>query len=118
MIRQLVCRECAAKVAGPLHPEDLAQGFQRRVNYVTGRTPPGHGITLNGEFFPLDNLCCDHCNQNITGTICVAITDWRPDRENARIWETEFGQVVPEETVKLADKLSGEAPKAPDSARR
>ena len=103
MSRQLLCRKCGDKFQ--LYPEDKAHGFFLRKTYLSLGYPDGkHGVIVNGEFTPMSEYLCDLCSEVISNTVAVAISIFKMDSPIGN-WEEEFGQVVPWEAVKVADKL-------------
>jgi hypothetical protein len=93
MIRQLLCRACALfNVKGHLKIEDRRMGWQERTCWVSLRNPP---------------LICDLCGDPLED-FAMARTSWRGSpNDKPRDWECEFGEIVPPETIKLTDKLTG-----------
>lgn len=79
-----------------LHPEDARNGYtMRRVMVEIGAPPPGHGITVNGEFSPLKEIICDVCGEVCPrGQPACAVTMWRPSRETPPDWESDYGKVL------------------------
>lgn len=82
-----------------MHPEDVANGWQRRFVCGVARKPAIHevkiytaGVLDTTESLP--TLCCDNCGESIPdGTTCVAITMWR-DGGLIGQWEYEFMQLL------------------------
>lgn len=98
MSRRIVCRKCGSTESWrPLHPEDVAMGFQQR--FVTGkaRKPAVHEIKtyVGGRLTNTEHLAtirCDHCGAAIRdGEKCVAISMWRDGQMGD--WESEFMDV-------------------------
>jgi hypothetical protein len=91
MKREILCVACAAKTV-PMHPQDVLNGFKRRITPLAVKKPDHHGLTINGEFKPLRSLVCDHCAQPITdGTRASAVTWWNTHREDEPgLWEEEY----------------------------
>lgn len=86
--RKIVCETCAPKRL-PMHPEDVANGFQRRCVELRARRPEGHGVRIGGEFFPSRSLVCDDCGQAIAdGARVMAITMWRDIEPGP--WEEDY----------------------------
>lgn len=107
MTRQLLCRECGEKlVERPIHELDRLMGWKRRVLYLSTIKPKDHGITVNRKFTPMADLRCDLCNKVITGEIAMAVSMWR-DPDGFPNWETQYGTVLPESSVKMQDVLIG-----------
>jgi hypothetical protein len=104
MIRQLLCQTCGKDYR--LHPEDKAFGWKARAAFVSAVKPTGHGITINGEFHHLPELICDLCGETLTGQIAIAVTMWQGDEPEH--WESEYGTVVPAESVKMDNLLKGQ----------
>lgn len=91
MKREIICHNCKDKLL-PMHPEDAANGMQRRIVKLRVRKPAGHGLVENGKFRPLGSLLCDHCCFRIPdGDLAWAVTSWFDTREGEpRMWEEEF----------------------------
>jgi len=105
MVRELRCRKCGDGFK--VHPSDKAMGWNGRKCYISCVTPKGHGLTVNGVFSPMGQLVCDSCGEKITGKVAVAVTQWQPKREGTpQCWENEYGTIMPDEAVKMADKLT------------
>lgn len=107
MTRKLLCRSCGEK--WDLHPDDRRDGWSMRKVYVSlGAPPPGHGMSLNGKFSPMSELCCDSCSEVLNNSIAVAVTMWRGSHEppQPRCWEEEYGTVMLPEAVKVHDTLT------------
>jgi len=82
-------------------------GWRQRKAFLSAVTPEGHGLTMNGVFAPLEQLYCDRCNQPITGTTVVAVTNWNESREGEPLcWESEYGTIMPPEAVEAERRLS------------
>lgn len=97
MTRLILCPACGEARKQPIHPEDAAAGYQKRVLDIVARRPPNHAITFItdgvSETEPLPSLMCDGCGAAIIdGSLAVAVTMWRPDREDALDWENEYSQ--------------------------
>lgn len=76
MTRNIVCADCN-KHYMPMHPEDVAAGWQRR--FVD--------LTIAGH------LSCDWCNRRLEpGAPTVAVTMWR-DNIEPYTWETAYGSI-------------------------
>lgn len=91
MIRKIYCEKCSV-LLGPLHPEDVADGWQIRQVNIKAKKPAEHFIVLNGVREDLPVMLCDLCNGPIPdGSKAVAVTQWRGP-EPAR-WESAFGEV-------------------------
>lgn len=108
MNRHILCRACGERQrTQAMHPEDKAMGWKRRFAYISGAVPTGHGFKLNGEFHPLFDIHCDGCDKPITGEIAIARTMWNTNREGEpRQWESEYGKILSDREVKLADALN------------
>ena len=98
MTRTIICKACHAKQK-PMHPEDVAMGFQRRTVQGLAKKPEVHGITIlkGGKEVSreeLTTLQCDHCGLAIPdGSPIAAVTMWRTEREGEPLaWENDFFQ--------------------------
>lgn len=91
MKREILCADCAKKVV-PMHPQDVLDGFHRRIVPLLAKKPEVHGVTVNGEFHPMRSLVCDHCATPISdGTVAAAVTWWCEHREGEpERWEKEY----------------------------
>lgn len=105
MSRQLLCRKCGDK--SKHHPDDKAIGFAYRKVYLSCALPEGHGLRVNGLFTRLEELYCDICGEVITGNIVAAVSMWRHEDNTCVMseWEQDYGNVLTDEAVALADKL-------------
>lgn len=103
----MLCRKCGE--TAELHPEDKAAGFHARKVYLSVVKPKHHGITLNGVFHPMETVVCDSCSADIGGAVAIALTAWR-GTDVPRDWESDYGTVLPDESVVLSDVLSGNEP--------
>lgn len=96
MSRRIVCENCGKEA---MHPEDVANGWQRRFVQGKARKPAVHevkiytaGVLDTTESLP--TLVCDNCGAPIPdGAPCVAITIWR-DGGLMGQWEHEFMQLL------------------------
>jgi hypothetical protein len=105
MNREIICQSCGSKLK-PLHPEDVKNGFKRRVVDIVAKRPEDHKITeLAGP--DLDNMAvvtitmlptlqCDRCGTPIPdGQPCKALTMWRASKEPEPCeWESEFNAPI------------------------
>lgn len=91
MKREILCSTCAARRL-PSHPDDIAAGYVSRRVEIKAKVPPNHGLTINGQFHPMEAIRCDLCNEVLTdGTPAVALTTWNQNRESEpRLWEQEY----------------------------
>lgn len=89
MIREILCPDCARRYN--LHPLDSARGLQmRKVEIAKVRVPDRHGVTINGEFRPMEAIHCDHCDSIVSGA-AVACTTWDKRRQGEPgNWEGEY----------------------------
>ncbi len=109
MTRHIYCRKCGeASIKRGLHAVDRAMGWKFRCVYISAQKPEGHGITVITEtestFSPLSDIECDGCGRACTGEVAIARTMWR-DVAEPPMWETEYGNILPEAAVKTLDKL-------------
>lgn len=94
MSRRITCVKCSY---GPMHPEDVANGFERRIVTGKARKPAVHQIKTytDGkltETETLATLVCDDCGAPIPdGNKCIAVSVWRGCELDA--WESEFMEV-------------------------
>lgn len=97
MIRRIHCIACGA---GQEHPEDVAEGWKRRVIQGVVHKPDVHEIHIRSgtpwaptgpeTVIPLPSLMCDLCGEPIPdGTKAMAITQWKGETEPL-LWEREF----------------------------
>jgi hypothetical protein len=107
MTRHLYCEACGKEQ--PMHPEDVAAGLkQRRLTFVA-RKPAEHYVTMQGERKDVE-LTCDSCNGDINGMPVVAVTMWRPERENEPLlWEPEFGYTGTHCPIRIPEPKAGRA---------
>lgn len=90
MIRHLRCRECGPLV---LAADDRADGWKQRAVVIA--------VTSQDKV-------CDGCGCALASLIVWAVTQWRgPAHPEPRIWEDEYGTILPLKAMHLADKLSG-----------
>lgn len=95
MKREILCPDCAANLPLALDVEDRANGFTFRTVALDGvKTPPNHGIEINGKRETLSAIHCDRCNETIPdGSPAVAVTTWNTNREGEpRAWEGQYEQ--------------------------
>lgn len=95
-MRHVICVNCASKV-GPMHGQDKAMGFKRRLVHIEKAKRPADlavDTYVGGE---LDEhrevpvIVCDHCDTKIPdGQPCVAISMWRGEEMDA--WESDYSQ--------------------------
>lgn len=93
-MRKILCPECAKSHEGPLHPEDKAIGWKRRLVPLLAKKPADHAIFVNGVKQPqLASILCDNCGEAIAdGSPAVAVSMWLGQEMDA--WEHEYGQVT------------------------
>lgn len=88
MIRRIYCEACAGNLS-PLHPEDVADGWQMRQVNIVAKKPEEHFIVMNGVRRDVPVLVCDLCNAPIIdGKKAVAVTQWRGTEPPN--WEKEY----------------------------
>lgn len=103
MIRNIVCEACTSREA-QLTDVDRSMGYRLRKRWILAKKPKDHHITIDGKRYPSD-MRCDTCGSDIDGEFACAHTLWRESDGTPPDWETEYGFVVPEQAVRLADKL-------------
>ena len=102
MKREILCEKCATKQV-PMHPEDVLNGFKRRIVSLRVAKPEGHGIetiTIDDKgakersFEALPSIVCDHCGEAIRdGENVKAVTWWNTNREvEPGPWEDDYRQ--------------------------
>jgi hypothetical protein len=101
MSRQLLCRKCGDPY--DLHALDKQHGFFMRKTFVA-LGANAHGVTVNGEFTPMNNYHCDKCDELIDNTVVVAASIFTLEKPLGN-WEEDFGEVMPIEAVQALDKL-------------
>lgn len=105
MARDLVCRKCAAKRAG-LHPQGVEMGWKERTVWLAITTPadvmPDRIPAEQTEFH------CDKCGENINNQLVLAVTRYLGEQRRIGPWEQDFGRIIPDEAVAMADKLEKE----------
>lgn len=90
MARKLYCRKCGDD--WKLAPPDIKDGYISRKVFLETEVP---------------GISCDDCGNEIPqGEIAVAITYRRNTDPVIRGWEHEYGKVIPDDAVRLADKLT------------
>lgn len=95
MTRRINCeKKCGVTNFVPLHPDDVADGWQIRYKNLVVKKPASHAINFitDGKVRTeeLPQMICDGCGAPMPdGTPAVAITMWRGTEPP--IWETEFG---------------------------
>lgn len=100
MSRRIICQTCRDKT-GPQHPEDVANGFHRRIVAIKAKKPEEHNIVFLSNVEPpkveaLPALFCDNCGACINdGSDAYCVTIWHHDEEIGR-WEHEYGTVYGE----------------------
>lgn len=92
MSRRIICKSCRDKT-GPQHPEDVADGWKRRIVEIKAKKPEQHEIvTLCGgveSHEALSSLYCDNCGIPIAnGETAYAVTMWRG--EEIGDWEQDY----------------------------
>src|SRR5688572_14121476 len=97
-MRRIVCQKCAEKHRSRgIHPEDEANGFQRRLVQLCVKVPKDHAIQIIGDGLTktatLPSILCDDCGDPIPdGTLATALSMWRGGYLAA--WEHEYGTIV------------------------
>jgi hypothetical protein len=102
MIRRIHCQTCGWKHFA-MHPEDVADGWKRRITRLAAKKPENHSVEIYGgdnleamrleKRIALPSINCDNCNSPIKDSEeAVAITMYQ-GRE-PKIWETEYGEII------------------------
>lgn len=94
MSRRILCEKCG--VLKPMHPEDVATGWQRRCVNIWAKKPAVHEVKFTAndktETITLPSLVCDDCGTPIKdGDAAVAVTMWRGNDEPYN-WEKDYEQ--------------------------
>lgn len=100
MIRRIICEACD-KTMKPMHPEDVAEGWNRRRVSILAKKPEDLSITtmVVGTTPVVQNLpsiICDQCGEPVKdGEGAAAITEWQTTREGEPgPWEQEYASAL------------------------
>ena len=92
MIRQILCRKCG----------DESQKLNRGWSAADAREYPTRGVRWLSLYRP---CVCDACGADVDG-IALALWLLRSGEEMHYDWPADYGSTLPEEAVKLFDKLT------------